>query len=158
MIGIIAARSINKVIGKNGVIPWNIDGEKQQFKELTTGNIVIMGRKTYEEIGRPLPNRTTIVVSKTKSFQAENLTTAGSLKEALQLAAATQKNIYIAGGSSLYKEALPLADKIYLTEVQLVIPNGDAFFPDFDETPFTKTVSEPLGEEIKYVRVIYTRK
>ena len=69
MIGLIAARSKNNVIGKNGRIPWKIEGEQKQFKELTTGNVVIMGRKTYEEIGRPLPGRKTIVVSKSKKFE-----------------------------------------------------------------------------------------
>ena len=77
MTGLIVARSINNVIGKNGRIPWKIEGEQKQFKELTTGNIVIMGRKSYEEIGHPLPNRKTIVVSKTKEFKGENLETAG---------------------------------------------------------------------------------
>lgn len=103
MVGLIVARSTNNVIGKNGQIPWKIKGEQRQFKELTTGNIVVMGRKSYEEIGHPLPNRKTIVVSKSKRFEAENLTTVSSIKEAIKMAG--NQDIYIAGGYCLYKEA-----------------------------------------------------
>ena len=80
MIGLIVARSKNNVIGKNGEIPWKIKGEQKQFRELTTGNVVVMGRKSYEEIGHPLPNRKNIIVSKTKNFSGENLVTVGSLQ------------------------------------------------------------------------------
>ncbi len=156
MTGLIVARSINNVIGKNGMIPWQIEGEKKQFKELTTGNVVVMGRKTYEEIGHPLPNRKTIVISKTKSFEEDGLTTVSSLKEALELAAG--QKVFIAGGYGVYKEALPFVDVMYITEVQMVVEDGDVFFPDFDADDFEKTVGETSGDEIKYTRVIYTRK
>ncbi|MBQ8199999.1 MAG: dihydrofolate reductase, partial [Lachnospiraceae bacterium] len=105
MIGLIVARSKNNVIGKNGKIPWKIKGEQKQFRELTTGNVVIMGRKSYEEIGRPLPNRRNIIVSGTKKFEGDNLETVSSLKEAI--AAAGDAVIYVAGGYVLFKEALP---------------------------------------------------
>ena len=104
MIGLIVARSKNNVIGKNGQIPWRIKGEQKQFKELTTGNVVIMGRKSYEEIGHPLPNRKNIVVSSSKNFDGDNLVTAHSLKEALELAG--NQDIFIAGGYGLFKEAI----------------------------------------------------
>ena len=156
MTGLIVARSINNVIGKNGMIPWQIEGEKKQFKELTTGNVVVMGRKTYEEIGHPLPNRKTIVISKTKIFEGDGLTTVSSLKEALELAAG--QKVFIAGGYGVYKEALPIVDVMYITEVQMVVEDGDVFFPDFDADDFEKTVGETSGDKIKYTRVIYTRK
>ena len=160
MIAIIAARSINNVIGKDGRIPWNIKGEKQQFKELTTGSIVVMGRKTYEEIGFPLPNRKTIVVSRTKSFEGENLFTAASVKEAVQKTSQLDStaDIYFAGGYGIYKEAIPLVDVMYITEVQLFVEGGNVFFPDFDDDAFEKSVGETAGEDIKYTRTIYTRK
>ena len=85
MLGLIVARSKNNVIGKNGEIPWKIKGEQKQFRKLTTGNVVIMGRKSYEEIGHPLPNRKNIIVSKSKNFTGENLVTVGSLQEALDI-------------------------------------------------------------------------
>lgn len=156
MIGLIVARSLNNVIGKNGCIPWKIEGEQKQFKELTTGNIVIMGRKSYEEIGHPLPNRTTIIVSNTKKIEEENLTTVSSVKEALKLC--TGKNAYIAGGYGIYKEALPYVDVMYITEVQLTVDDGDVFFPEFDASAFEIEEGETGGDTIKYKRMIYTRK
>lgn len=158
MTGLIVARSINNVIGKNGRIPWRIEGEQKQFKELTTGNIVIMGRKSYEEIGHPLPNRKTIVVSKSKQFKDENLETAGSVKEALELAATDGRDVFIAGGYGIYKEALPYVDVMYITEVQLVVEDGDVFFPQFNEADFEKSVGETLGDEIKFTRTVYIRR
>ena len=158
MTGLIVARSINNVIGKNGRIPWKIEGEQKQFKELTTGNIVIMGRKSYEEIGHPLPNRKTIVVSKTKEFKGENLETTVSVKEALELSAEDGRDVFIAGGYGIYKEALPYVDVMYITEVQLVVEDGDVFFPQFNEADFEKSVGETLGDKIKFIRTIYTRR
>ena len=158
MTGLIVARSINNVIGKNGRIPWKIEGEQKQFKELTTGNIVIMGRKSYEEIGHPLPNRKTIVVSKTKQFKGENLETAVSVKEALELSAEDGRDVFIAGGYGIYKEALPYVDVMYITEVQLVVEDGDVFFPQFNEADFEKSVGETLGDEIKFTRTVYIRR
>lgn len=156
MIGLIVARSQNNVIGKNGQIPWKIKGEQKQFKELTTGNVVVMGRKSYEEIGHPLPNRKTIVVSRTKQYEGENLATAGSVKEAIEMAG--EQNVYISGGYGLYKEAIPFVDVMYITEVQTTIEDGDVFFPEFDENDFDKTEGETGGEEIKFIRTTYTRK
>ena len=156
MIGLIVARSQNNVIGKNGQIPWRIKGEQKQFKELTTGNVVVMGRKSYEEIGHPLPNRKTIVVSRTKQYEGENLATAGSVKEAIEMAG--EQNVYISGGYGLYKEAIPFVDVMYITEVQTTIEDGDVFFPEFDENDFDKTECETGGEEIKFIRTTYTRK
>lgn len=156
MIGLIVARSKNNVIGKNGQIPWRIKGEQKQFKELTTGNVVVMGRKSYEEIGHPLPNRKTIVVSRTKQYEGENLATAGSVKEAIEMAG--DQNVYISGGYGLYKEAIPFVDVMYITEVQTVVEDGDVFFPEFDENDFEKEEGETGGEEIKFIRTTYTRK
>ena len=158
MTGLIVARSINNVIGKNGRIPGKIEGEQKQFKELTTGNIVIMGRKSYEEIGHPLPKRKTIVVSKTKQFKGENLETAVSVKEALELAAKDSRDVFIAGGYGIYKESLPYVDVMYITEVQLVVEDGDVFFPQFNEADFEKSVGETLGDEIKFTRTVYIRR
>ena len=156
MIGLIVARSQNNVIGKNGQIPWRIKGEQKQFKELTTGNVVVMGRKSYEEIGHPLPNRKTIVVSRTKQYEGENLATASSVKEAIEMAG--DQNVYISGGYGLYKEAIPFVDVMYITEVQTVVEDGDVFFPEFDENNFEKKEGETGGEEIKFIRTTYTRK
>ena len=156
MIGLIVARSKNNVIGKNGQIPWRIKGEQKQFKELTTGNVVVMGRKSYEEIGHPLPNRKTIVVSRTKKYEGENLATASSVEEAIKMAG--DEKLYISGGYGLYKEAIPYVDVMYITEVQTEIEDGDTFFPEFDENDFDIEQGETGGEDIKFIRTTYTRK
>ena len=156
MIGLIVARSKNNVIGKNGEIPWKIKGEQKQFKELTTGNVVIMGRKSYEEIGHPLPNRKNIIVSRTKNFSGENLVTVSSLQEAINIAKGEQ--VYIAGGYGLFKESIPFVSKMYITEIDTLIEDGDVFFPEFDSSEFDITVGETGGDEIKYTRTVYTRK
>ena len=153
---LIVARSKNNVIGKNGEIPWKIKGEQKQFKELTTGNAVIMGRKSYEEIGRPLPNRKNIIVSRTKKFEGENLVTVESLQEAIAIS--DNESVFIAGGYRLFEEAIPFVDKMYITEVDIVVEEGDVFFPEFDKKEFDFSVGETGGEEIKYTRTIYTRK
>ena len=154
MIGIIVAKSRNNVIGKDGKIPWKIKGEQLQFKELTQGNTVIMGRKTYEDIGKPLPNRKNIVISKTKKYIAENLITVTSLKEALSL---THQNetVYIIGGYNLFKEAIPIVNIMYVTEINQNIIDGDTFFPYFNEEDFNKYVIESNDE---YKRLVYKRK
>jgi len=159
MIGLIVARSKNNVIGKNGRIPWQIEGEKQEFKELTTGNIVVMGRRTFEEIGRPLPGRFTIVVSKSKKFEGENLKSVESVTEALEFAGKMKmRDIFFAGGYSIYKEALPFVDVMYITEINLVIEDGDTFFPEFNADDFEITFGKTAGDEIKYRRTFYKRK
>jgi len=156
MISLIVARSKNNCIGKDGNIPWKIKGEQKQFKELTTNNIVIMGRNSYEEIGHPLPNRLNIVVSRTKEFKGDNLITVKSLQEALEYT--DGKEIYIAGGYGIFKEAMPYVDKMYITEVDMEVENGTVFFPEFNEDEFDIESGEELGDEIKYRRTIYTRK
>ena len=159
MIALIVAYTKNRVIGNKGRIPWRIKGEQRRFRELTTGNVVVMGRKSYEEIGHPLPNRFTVVVSNTASFEEENCTTATSLQEAIALAKELQpgKNIYISGGAGLYKEGIALAEKLYITEVETEV-EGDTFFPEFDTDDYVKTVDERVEGEIPFTYVTYTRK
>ena len=156
MISIIVAVAKGGAIGKEGKIPWKIPGEQRQFKELTTGHVVIMGRTSYEEIGHPLPERTNIVVSKTKVFSGENLYTVKSLKEAIERAG--QEEIFIAGGAELFQEALPLADKIYMTYVDMEVPDADRFFPIFHEEEYKREEIEKVGGETSYLRVLYTKK
>lgn len=158
MIGLIVAYTNNRVIGNKGQIPWRIKGEQRRFKELTTGNVVIMGRKSYDEIGHPLPNRFTIVVSKTANYQAENCVTVPTLNDAVLYAKKNRptENIYLSGGAGIYKEGLPLAEKLFVTEVDLDI-EGDTFFPEFDVNKYTKTIDEVVDGEIPYKYVTYTK-
>lgn len=155
MIALIVAYANNQVIGNKGCIPWKIKGEQKRFRELTTGNVVIMGRRSYEEIGKPLPDRTTIVISSTKNFESENCLTAKSLSEAIELAG--DKDIYISGGARLYEEALPLVEKMYITEIDYDV-EGDTFFPAFDKEEFVKEINEHFDGEIPYTYVTYIRR
>ncbi len=149
----------NRVIGNKGQIPWRIKGEQRRFKELTTGNVVIMGRRSYDEIGRPLPNRFTVVVSKTADYTAENCVTKPSLSDAIEYAKEQfpDKNIYLSGGAGIYAEGLPLADKLFVTEIDTET-EGDTFFPEFDKDLYEKTIDEEVDGEISYKYVTYTKK
>ena len=155
-IGLIVARSENNVIGKGGRIPWDIEGELSQFKELTMGNAVVMGRRTYEEIGHPLPGRRIIVVSGSSKYEGDNICTVRSVEQAIKAAAGV--NVYFAGGYGIYRDALPLVDVMYITEIHTVIEDGDAFFPEFDAGDYDVTIGETCGDEIKYTRTVYRRK
>lgn len=140
MINIIAAVAKNGVIGSDGKIPWNIPEDKSYFKKITLGGIVIMGRRTFEEIGFPLPDRYNIIVSKQKNFFGEKLITATSLDNALELARIYGKEhgieeIFLCGGEKIYAQGLHFADRIYLTELNDEY-EGDTFFPKFSTDEF----------------------
>ena len=116
---------------------------------------MVMGRKTYGEIGHPLPGRLNIVVSSTASFEGENLLTLPTLRAAID--AAGERDVYIAGGAALHREAVPLAEKLYVTEVELTVEDGDAFFPDIPPGEFALTVGEGEGGDVRDRRTEYTR-
>lgn len=127
MISIIAAVSENGVIGKDGELPWHIPEDLKHFKNLTSGNVVIMGRKTYESIGKPLPNRLNIVITRDTSKHINGCITVNSIEEAIRKAS-SDKEIFIIGGGEIYKKSLKFANKIYLTKIHQHI-EGDTFFP-----------------------------
>lgn len=143
MITIIGAMSENGVIGKNGKIPWHIPEDQKRFRELTWGHTVVMGRRTFEEIGKALPGRKTILISKTLLVENECCRTVGSLAEALKAAHGTK--IFLAGGRRVYEEGLAYAQYLDLTVVHQTV-EGDVFFPDFSHYPFEK-ISEKTYEE-----------
>ena len=147
MVSIIVAYSKNRVIGNKGKIPWKIKGEQLWFKELTLNHTVIMGRKTYESIGKPLDNRLNIVVSSTLFFDEDNLKTARSLNEAISLA--NSEEVFIIGGQQLYEEAITIADTLYITEIDIEV-EGDTFFPEFNENNYVKTLIKEVDGEIRY--------
>ena len=155
MVALIVACSENLVIGNNGRIPWKIKGEQKRFKELTTGNVVVMGRRSFEEIGKALPNRITVVVSSTKKFKGDNCFTVSSLKEALEMF--KDKDVFISGGAKLYEEAIPIVDKMYITEISNIY-EGDTYFPEFDKSKFERIVEATNMEGIPYSYVTYSRK
>ena len=126
-LSLIVAMARNRVIGRGGRLPWRLPADQQRFKALTMGHHIVMGRKTWESIGRPLPGRESVVVTRNKAYQAAGATVVGSLAEALALARGDPET-FVIGGEELYREALPLAERIYLTELEDDYP-GDAFFP-----------------------------
>ena len=131
MISIIAAVSNNGVIGVDNKLPWDLPEDLKRFKELTTGNVVIMGRKTYESIGKPLPNRINIVITRNKDFFVPDVLTANSLNSAL-LKAGGNKDIFIIGGGEIYEQSMGFADKLYITEVDMEV-EGDTKFPTISD-------------------------
>jgi len=125
----IAAMSENRAIGRNNQIPWHLPEEFKWFKETTLNHVLIMGRKTFESIGRPLPKRTTIVVSRSE-FKFEGVLWAASIEQALAIAG--DRKTFICGGAQIYQAALNLCSDIYLTVVKQQIPDADTFFPAFE--------------------------
>ncbi|HIC44034.1 MAG TPA: type 3 dihydrofolate reductase [Sulfurimonas sp.] len=130
IISLIAAMAKNRVIGKDNAMPWHLPADLGHFKRVTLGKPIIMGRKTYESIGRPLPGRQNIVISSKLSYTLEGCDTVTSLEEALALVKGLDE-VMIIGGGFLYKQALPQANKLYLTFIDLGI-EGDTYFPDYE--------------------------
>jgi len=136
---LIAAVARNGVIGADGGIPWRLPEDFAHFKATTLGHTLVMGRATYESIGRPLPGRATIVLTRDPDWSADGVRIAASLEDALELA---EGDVYVAGGAAVYAAALPYADVQLLTEVDLE-PDGDTFYPAFDESEWPVTERQP---------------
>lgn len=130
MISLIVAMAENRVIGRDNHLPWRLPADLQHFKRITLGKPVVMGRKTWESIGRPLPGRDNIVVTRAQGYDAAGARVAHSLDEALA-AAGDAAEVMIIGGAGLYNQTLSLADRIYLTRVHAEV-TGDIWFPDID--------------------------
>lgn len=127
-ISIIAAVSKNNVIGKDNKLPWHLPADLAHFKKITSGHTIIMGRKTFESIGRPLPNRRNIVITRNTGFKAEGIEVVHSIEQAMDITK-DEEEVFVIGGEEIYKLAFPFTDKIYLTRVDAEI-EGDAFFPE----------------------------
>jgi dihydrofolate reductase len=151
---LIAAVGSNGVIGRDNDLPWRIREDLQHFKQLTLGHTLVMGRKTYDSIGRPLPGRRTVVVTRQPDWaaQADGVEVAHSLDHALKLA--DGNDAYVAGGGEIYRQALPLGDRLELTEVAQS-PAGDVTFPAFDRAEWTETARTPHDG---FSFVTYTRR
>lgn len=144
MINLVVAYAQNRVIGKNNDLPWYLPADLKRFRQLTTGQTVIMGRKTYESIlkrlGKPLPKRQNIVLSRSQQSYDGSVVAVGSLGEAI--AAAKGDELFIIGGESLFRESLDMADRIYATEIQADV-DGDVYFPRVDASQWRVSTSEP---------------
>lgn len=138
MTTIVVAMGEKNEIGNDNQLLWHLPRDLKHFKELTSGHPVIMGRKTYESIGKPLPNRTNIVISRRNDWFEEGILIVGSIKEALKFAKKIDENIFIIGGGTIYEQTIDLADKLEVTLVKAHL-EADTFFPKIDEKVWIKT-------------------
>ncbi len=154
---LIAAMAANRVIGRNNTIPWHLPGEQQRFKRLTMGHALVMGRRTYQSIGRPLPGRRTVVVSRNPAYTAPGCTVVQGLDDAITACAGEEK-IFIAGGGAIYRLALARADALYLTTLHREV-EGEVLFPVFSEQEFELVEQEEVaGEEEPYTFAVWRRR
>ena len=154
---LIAAMAANRVIGRGKTIPWDIPGEQTRFKAITMGHSLIMGRKTWESLGQPLPGRRNIVVTRNTAFRAIGAEVVHSLDQGFALTEG-EKKAFVIGGAQLYQLALDRADTLILTELEQEV-EGDAFFPAFSCPPFTLVRTEEVEGPIRYsIRTYQQRK
>ena len=139
-LAIIAAVSHNGVIGLDNQLPWRLPEDLKRFRALTTGHHIIMGRKTYESLGRLLPDRTTVIVTRNREYRVNGALIAHSLEQAMRLCA-KDNTAFLIGGEELYRAALPIADQMFITEVDADFP-GDAFFPPYDVKRWREVLRE----------------
>ena len=171
MISIIAAIGKNNELGKKNDLLWNLPADMKHFRDTTRGHAVIMGRKTFESIGRPLPNRKNVVITRDQNYLRHGVDVYSSLEEALNLLRTSPQpspyqgegeEIFIIGGAEIYKNAISKADKLYITHVDEIFPEADTFFPLIDKDIWQKTKSELFPKDVlnKYDMefVEYTKK
>ncbi len=139
-IALVVAMSENRVIGKDNQLPWHLPNDLRHFKNITQGKTILMGRKTYESIGRPLPHRKNIVMTRDKNYQAEGIIVVNSIKQAIMEVSA-EEEVFVIGGGELFAELMDKASRIYLTVVHADI-EGDVFFPPIDTVKWTETSRE----------------
>jgi dihydrofolate reductase len=161
VVSIIAAVSDNGVIGLDNDLPWHVPADLRRFKRLTTGHHMIMGRRTWESIGcRPLPGRPTIVMTRDEDYRVERARVAHSLAEALELVASDEDEVFIAGGEAIYRMALPVSHRIYLTRIHAEF-DGDTRFPEFDADQWRVVAEERFEPDEKnrypYSFLLYER-
>lgn len=157
MISLIAAIGKNNELGKDNQLLWHLPDDLKRFKELTTGHTIVMGRKTFESIGKPLPNRRNIVITRDTSYKKEGVEVIHSLEEVENL----PEEIFIIGGGEIYAQALPFADRLYLTQVDTTL-DADTFFPPFEKSEWNETERIHHKKDEKHAHsfdfILYTKK
>jgi len=161
---ILVAMAKNRVIGRNNALPWQLSPDLKRFKQLTMGHHIVMGRKTYESIGRPLPGRTSVIVTRQSDYQAPGTIVVGSIAEALKVCSEGKEmdqECFVIGGAEIYQQALGLCQRMYVTEIQQEF-DGDALFPEFDQREWHEISREKhrLAEDdgLEYHFVVLDRK
>ncbi len=156
MISLIAAVGKNLELGKDNALLWNLPGDMKFFRSTTAGHTVVMGRLTYESIGRPLPKRRNIVISRNADYKPEGVEVFASLEEALL---ACDNDCFIIGGAMIYSLALPFGDELILTEVDAEYPDADVYFPKFDKSLYSaEIIGENCDDGVSYKHVKYTKR
>jgi len=145
-LAIIVAMARNRTIGVNNTLPWRCPEDLKHFKSLTMGHHLIMGRKTFDSIGKPLPGRITVVISRDRNLKLEGCTVVNSLPEAIA-SCARDTQTFVVGGADLYKQTINLADTLYITEMQKNV-SGDAVFPEFDKSAWCEVSREIRKQEV----------
>ena len=156
MIKLIVAISRNRVIGDSNELIWHLPADLKRFKEITTGHPIVMGRKTYQSIGRPLPNRRNIIITRDENFEVEGCEVVNSIEEALLL---TNSDCFIIGGGEIYKQTLSLSEQIYMTKVDDVF-KGDTTFPELDRSWYVSKEEKFTSDEknpYNYSFIFYER-
>jgi len=144
-ISLIVAMASNRAIGLNNQMPWHLSADLKKFKKITMGAPILMGRKTYESIGRPLPGRTNIIISRNPSYSQPGCLVFNDIEKALESCAGSDE-VFIIGGSDFYKSMLPVADTLYLTQIHREFP-GDTFFPEIDGDQWIEVEREDIQDD-----------
>ncbi|MCC8015903.1 MAG: dihydrofolate reductase [Clostridiales bacterium] len=156
-ISIIAATGKNNELGKNNDLIWHFHRDMVFFREITTGNTVAMGRKTYESLSKLLPNRKNVIITHNSNYKVDGAVMCRSIDEAVEKCKGDK--MFVIGGASIYKEFLPLADEMYITEIDSVCSEADVYFPDFDKKQWKKEILAEYEENgIKFSHTCYTKK
>jgi dihydrofolate reductase len=145
-ISLIVAMASNRVIGLNNKMPWHLSADLKKFKKITMGSPILMGRKTYESIGKPLPGRTNIIISRNLDYQQDGCLVFNDLNAALKKIGESAEELFIIGGSDLYEAILPMADAIYLTLINREF-QGDTFFPEIDLNDWSEVEREDIKDD-----------
>lgn len=156
-ISLIAAMGKNRIIGKNNSLPWKLPEDMKRFKEITKGKLIVMGRKTFESIGKPLPNRTNIIITHDKNYKADGCVVVYSVEEALKTAKGNEE-VMVIGGEQIFKLFLPKADRMYLTFIDEDF-EGDAYFPQYNKDEWKEVHREEhKNQQYKFVFVDFERR
>jgi dihydrofolate reductase len=145
-ISLIVAMASNRVIGNNNVMPWHLSADLKKFKQITMGSPILMGRKTFESIGRPLPGRTNIILSRNSEYRQDECLVFNDIEKAIKKACESSGEIFVIGGADLYEAMLPIADALYITIINREF-QGDAFFPDIDMNEWSEVEREDIYDD-----------
>ncbi|MCL7421485.1 MAG: dihydrofolate reductase [Methylobacter sp.] len=145
-ISLIVAMASNRVIGINNQLPWHLSADLKRFRYITMGSPILMGRKTYESIGRPLPGRTNVIISRDPAYQQEGCLVFNDIETAIESCCQKFQEIFVIGGSELYQSMLPMADTLYVTLIHKAF-SGDAFFPEIDARQWAEVAREDVDND-----------